>query len=100
VACVYVGRFAGEPCVGQIGVATAHGGVGIVTALLRRVIDEARRRGEAAMVLNTQSDVAWNRPWYEHHGFVVVAPSAWSEPLVGIALDRIWQGRADRYFGG
>jgi hypothetical protein len=25
--------------------------------------------------------VAWNRPWYERHGFTVVAPSDWTAAL-------------------
>ena len=92
VGWAYVGRVAAEPCLGQISVARAHGRVGVGTALLRRVIDEARRAGEASMVLNTQSDIAWNRPWYERHGFVVVPPEAWSEALRAIARDQMQQG--------
>lgn len=70
----------------------AHGGVGVGTALLRRVIDEARRAGEGSVVLNTQSDVAWNRPWYERHGFAVVPRAAWSEALLAIERDQARDG--------
>jgi hypothetical protein len=41
----------------------------------------ARARGEQSIVLNTQSDVAWNAPWYAKHGFVVVPEADWDEPL-------------------
>ena len=92
VGWVYVGRVAGEPCLGQISVAPAHGGVGVGTALLRHVLAAARRGDEASMVLNTQADVAWNRPWYERHGFVVVPPSEWSEALHAIARDQAQGG--------
>jgi ribosomal protein S18 acetylase RimI-like enzyme len=77
----YVGRVAGELCLGQICVAPAHGRRGVGSALLRRVIDDARRAGEGSVVLNTQSDVDFNRPWYERHGFAVVPPDQWSEGL-------------------
>jgi GNAT superfamily N-acetyltransferase len=77
----YVGRVAGELCLGQISVTPAHGRRGVGSALLRRVIDDAGVAGEATVVLNTQSDVAFNRPWYERHGFAVVEPEQWSEGL-------------------
>ena len=38
-------------------------------------------RGEACCLLNTQWDVAWNHPWYERHGFIVVAPEAWTTAM-------------------
>ena len=88
IGWAYVGRVGGELCLGQISVTPAHGGVGVGTALLRRVIDEARRAGEGSIVLNTQSDVAWNRPWYERRGFVVVPRAAWSEALRAVERDQ------------
>lgn len=92
VGWVYLGRVEAELCLGQISVEPSHGRRGVGTALLRHVIDEARRRGEGSMVLNTQSDVPWNRPWYERHGFVVVPPSAWSEALRAIKREQVEHG--------
>jgi GNAT superfamily N-acetyltransferase len=92
VGWVYLGRVDGELCLGQISVEPAHGRRGVGTALLRHVIDEARRGGEGSLVLNTQADVPWNRPWYERHGFVVVPPSACSEALRAIERDQAQHG--------
>jgi predicted N-acetyltransferase YhbS len=88
VGWVYVGRVDGELCIGQISVARAYGGRGLGTALLRSVIDAATARGEPCIVLNTQSDVAWNRPWYERHGFCVVARDQWTPALTRIAEEQ------------
>jgi predicted N-acetyltransferase YhbS len=81
VGWVYLGTIDGEPCVGQISVAVAHGRKGIGTALLTHAIDRARARGAASVVLNTQRDAPWNAPWYARHGFEVVPESEWSPGL-------------------
>jgi len=81
VGWVYWGRVGGELSIGQICVSPAHGRRGIGTALLRYVLDRAAEAGEPAVVLNTQSDVAWNRPWYEKHGFAVVPEPDWTEGM-------------------
>lgn len=78
VGWVYLGAIDGEPCVGQISVAVAHGRKGIGTALLTRAIEQARARGADSVVLNTARDAPWNAPWYARHGFEVVPESAWS----------------------
>ena len=78
---VYVGRIDGEACLGQISVAVEYGRRGVGSALVRAVIERARADGEASIVLNTQGDVAWNRPWFERHGFAVVAREAAGEGL-------------------
>ena len=33
------------------------------------------------MVLSTQSDVAWNQPWYERVGFRVVPEAEWTPAM-------------------
>lgn len=88
----YVGRVDGEPCLGQISVAVEHGRRGVGDALLRAVIERARGDGEASIVLNTQTDVPWNAPWYARRGFVVVPRDAWSEGLRAIERDQTAQG--------
>ena len=72
VAWAQFSRDPGEWCLGQISVLPEHQGAGIGTALLGEVIARAVTAGVRTLVLNTQDDVPWNRPWYEHVGFVVV----------------------------
>lgn len=81
VAWAYVGRCGPEACLGQISVAPAHARRGLGTLLLRHVIEVARARAEPTLVLSTQSDVPWNRPWYEREGFEHVAPTEWTEAM-------------------
>lgn len=81
VGWAVLGRLDGELVLGQISVAQRAGREGAGTALLLALIADARARGEKSIVLNTQSDVAWNAPWYEKHGFVVVPKDAWNEAL-------------------
>ena len=49
--------------------------------LLLAAIDRCRQSNRRAVVLNTQSDVPWNRPWYEHFGFVVVPVEEWDADM-------------------
>jgi predicted N-acetyltransferase YhbS len=81
VGWVFLGAIAGEPCIGQISVAVAHGRQGIGTALLTHALDTARARGASSVVLNTTRHHPWNAPWYARHGFVEVPESAWSPTL-------------------
>jgi GNAT superfamily N-acetyltransferase len=67
----------GETSIGQISVHADHMGNGYGGPLLLAAIDRCRRLERAAVVLNTQTDVPWNRPWYERFGFVVVPRSEW-----------------------
>ncbi len=84
VGWLFVTRMGGELCVGQVSVSPAYGRRGIGTALLRELIAQARARGEGSIVLNTQSDVAWNMPWYACHGFVVVPLASWNDAMRAI----------------
>lgn len=85
VGWVYVTRLDGELCLGQISVAREAGGNGVGTALLLRVIEQAKSAGEPSIVLNTQRDVAWCMPWYLRHGFVEIARAQWSPALAALA---------------
>ncbi len=88
----YVGRVDGEVCLGQISVAVAYGRGGVGDALLRAVIERARADGEASIVLNTQTDVPWNAPWYGRHGFVVVPREECSDGLLAIEREQTAHG--------
>lgn len=81
IAWAYVGRCGVEAALGQICVHPSVGRRGIGTALLEYVLATARARSEPSLVLSTQLDVAWNRPWYERHGFVVLAPAEWTPAM-------------------
>lgn len=81
-----------EWCVGQISVRRSAGGRGIGTQLLQTLIEAARAAGKPSIVLNTQSDVAWNAPWYERHGFVVVPPDEWTADMHVIADEQRAEG--------
>jgi len=78
VGYVHVDRCDDELCVAQITVDPSAQRCGIGSRLMGRVIADARRNGEATVVLSTQGDVEWNRPWYERLGFEVVEPSEWT----------------------
>ena len=81
VAWAQFSRDPGEWCLGQISVLPEHQGTGIGTALLGEVIARAVTAGVRTLVLNTQDDVPWNRPWYEHAGFVVVPEAQWTATM-------------------
>lgn len=50
-----------------------HGRQGIGAALLEAVTQRARWFFHRALGLTTYVDIAFNRPFYEHHGFMTVA---------------------------
>ena len=57
----------------QVSVLPDHQGTGVGRALLDQVARWAAHTGRPAMTLTTFSHVPWNRPLYEHLGFVVIA---------------------------
>jgi 4-diphosphocytidyl-2-C-methyl-D-erythritol kinase len=58
--------------IAEIDVLPDHGRQGIGSALLEHACQWAREAGYHAVELGTLADVAWNAPFYEAHGFVVV----------------------------
>lgn len=74
-------RPSGETSIGQISIHADHMGNGYGRPLLLAAIDRCRNVGRTAVVLNTQTDVPWNRPWYERFGFVVVPRNAWDTDM-------------------
>ena len=63
----------GNGHVEQVSVLPDRQGTGIGRALVDRVRDWADADGLTALTLTTFTDVAWNRPLYEHLGFRVLA---------------------------
>lgn len=85
---VFLTRSDGELCIGQIAVHPDVQRRGIGAALMNEVVDDARRKNEQSIVLSTQADVAWNRPWYERFGFEVVPPELWTPDMATITAEQ------------
>ena len=74
VGYVVVDLVDGSAHVEQLSVEPAHQGRGHARALLDLVGRWAAERLMAAVTLTTFAEVPWNRPLYEHLGFVVLRP--------------------------
>ena len=91
----------------ELDVHPAHGRRGLGARLLDHVAAQARERGCRRVTLTTFSEVPWNRPYYERHGFECMAEAklpvwlaAEREHEVRQGLDR-WQRVAmQRVLGG
>jgi GNAT superfamily N-acetyltransferase len=66
------GRLGSDAYLHELDVEPAQARRGIGRALIRRVAEWARERGDTSLVLTTFRDVPWNGPYYERLGFVVV----------------------------
>jgi GNAT superfamily N-acetyltransferase len=71
----------GHAHLAQLSVRLAFQGRGVGRRLVDALCGWARDRSMTAVTLCTFSDVDWNRPLYEHLGFVVVAEEEWSPGL-------------------
>lgn len=88
VGLLVLGFVNGEPHVEQLSVREAAGRQGIGARLLSLAIAWA---GGRPLWLETYAHVAWNRPFYERHGFVVVQEaSAPAEVRARLAEQRRW----------
>jgi GNAT superfamily N-acetyltransferase len=65
----------------QVSVHPDYQGTGLGRALLEEVERWAETKGLHGVTLTTFKDVAWNRPLYEHLGFMVLAESELSPEL-------------------
>lgn len=88
----YTTRCGHELGVGQISVRADQQRRGIGSQLMRRIIADAEAAGEPSLVLNTQADVVWNRPWYESLGFRVVPPEDWTDGMRAIVAEQAAEG--------
>jgi GNAT superfamily N-acetyltransferase len=75
----------------QMSVRPDHQGTGVGRALLERVRVWTSDNGLSAITLTTFTDVAWNRPLYEHLGFDVLG-----EDEIGPQLRRVRAEEAAR----
>jgi GNAT superfamily N-acetyltransferase len=76
----------------QVSVVPAAQGRGVGRALLDRVRDWAVESGCPALTLTTFTDVAWNRPLYEHLGFRVLAEPEIGPDLLAVRATEIAHG--------
>lgn len=72
VGFVVVDLLDGGPHIEEISVLPEAQGSGHGVALLDHVVTWAGGKGHAAVTLTTFTDVPWNRPFYERHGFRVL----------------------------
>jgi GNAT superfamily N-acetyltransferase len=71
----------GVPFLDQLSVRLNSMQQGIGTVLLNGSIQMAERAGGRAIWLTTYNHLSWNRPYYERHGFAVVALEECGEEL-------------------
>jgi GNAT superfamily N-acetyltransferase len=76
-----VGIMDGDPYLDQLSVRVSSMRQHIGTELLYAAMKVAMERGGKALWLTTYSHLSWNRPYYERHGFVLVAPEQCGEEL-------------------
>ena len=67
---VGTGRLLPDGPIGRMAVAAEARGAGVGSALLRRLMEEARRRGHPAAILSAQTHAI---PFYARHGYEVVS---------------------------
>ena len=81
----------GEPYLDQLSVRPRSMRLGIGTELLNAATRMATERGGHALWLTTYSHLAWNRPFYERNGFVVVSADR-CDPQIAqeLAYERRW----------
>ena len=88
VGLLVMDRLDGQPYLEQLSVRVAAQGQGLGRSLLLRAIDWA---GSEPLWLTTYAHVAWNRPFYQRHGFVPVPESRCApEILAALAEQRRW----------
>lgn len=65
----------------EIAVHPDHGRQGLGARLVEAVAAWAAQAGFPALTLSTFRDVAWNGPFYRHHGFRELRPDEWTPGL-------------------
>jgi len=82
----------GDTHVEEVSVDPAAQGRGIGTALLAAVAEAAAGWGSGSVTLTTFRDVAWNRPFYERRGYVVLGPEEIGPELAARVRDEAAAG--------
>ena len=92
VGYVIVDVVDGNAHVEQISVDPEHQGIGIGRLLINEVREWALTTGRPALTLTTFTDVPWNRPLYEHLGFVVIDGDDVGSELEALRLEEASHG--------
>jgi GNAT superfamily N-acetyltransferase len=82
----------GETSIGQISIHADHMGKGFGVPLLQSAIERCQLVGRTSIVLNRQTDVPWNRRWYECFGFVVVPIEDWDADMAETVREQTAEG--------
>jgi GNAT superfamily N-acetyltransferase len=91
-----VGVRDGAPFLDQLSVRTKFMRQGIGSALLEAAATMARAAGGRSLWLTTYNHLAWNRPFYERHGFVAMPPEACGPELADeLAYEQRWLPRPE-----
>jgi GNAT superfamily N-acetyltransferase len=83
-----LGRRDGIAYLDQLSVRPAYGRRGIGRALIERVCDVCRGRGDTELWLTTYDHVPWNRPFYERARFARVSEDACGPEIRAILADQ------------
>lgn len=75
VGFVVLTKLGSNAHIDEIDVLPAFGKLGIGTALLEHACGRAAELGFPAVTLSTFRDIPWNAPFYQKHGFEIVAES-------------------------
>jgi GNAT superfamily N-acetyltransferase len=76
----------------EISVHLDHQKQGIGAALINRAEKEARALGLQELTLTTYRHVPWNAPFYQKHGFQVLAPEETDRRLAAILSEELGHG--------
>lgn len=97
VGFVAVRMRAGEAFLQQISVRRSDMRRGVGSLLLEAAMQRARNLPTDALWLSTYSHLAWNRPFYERHGFLAVAEPEHPAWLVEeLEFERRWLPQPDQ----
>lgn len=78
----------------EVDVLPEFGRKGVGTALVRRVVEEAGKRGLPGVTLSTYKDVPWNAPFYRRLGFRALRTREIGPELLRKLTDEARQGLA------
>ena len=78
--------------IGQVSVLPQWQERGVGSQLIGWAEHQAHRRKHSSIVLNTQSDVPWNQPFYERRGFEPVSRDDWTAEMHRIAAEQMTDG--------
>lgn len=91
VGFVWTGDCGEEMRVRQLSVDPKYGRRGIGKLLIGHAIATAKE-ARKSLVLDTQDDIPWNRPWYERLGFAIVPPAEWTPAMHQVVEEQTAEG--------